>query len=727
MNKSNTLTVDFFWKAIIHSYSQVFFSDNKLFGIMLLVVSFFDLWAGFSGLLAVLTSIAVGLVLGFSPFNIEKGSYSFNSLLVGLGTGLMFAPSIELFVLVFFAALITFLITIALEGFFTKYALPFLSIPFLIGMWVIVLASRDLQSIGLSERGIYTANELHALGGGFFVAIYNWFNNLAIPHVVTTYLYSLGAIFFQYSLLAGFVIAIGVLWYSRISFLLSIVGFLTAYYFYSFLGADITQYGYTYIGFNFILTAIAIGGHFVVASKRSFLWVILLLPIVVLFTLSLTKVLAPYQLSIYSLPFNIVVLLFLYILKLRVQANNELKEVSLQLNNPEKNIYHQEQAENRFKWLQYFPISLPVHGMWKISQAEDGEFTHRGEWKYAWDFVITDKNDKEFKNKGDFVVDYLCYGKTIIAPASGAVVEVVDGIEDNTIGDMDVLNNWGNTIVIKHADYLYSQISHIKKDSFKVKKGNFVKKGEILALVGNSGRSPYPHIHFQLQETPSVGSKTLDYPIDHFVTNQGEFLSYAKPILDNYVSNIKTTELLSSALKFIPGQTLKVNFQKGDQLNVETWQVETDFQNNVYIVNQEMSSFAYLHQDGAVHFFQNYTGSKQSALYHFYLALFQVPLGFYKDMLITDSVPSNLIFSKWNMLLQDFLIPFYTLFKVRFSLKYISIDNEMSPSRIELKSQLNKIVFKKNKLYKDYSIVITGKRNIEISTDSMKIVLTKDV
>jgi len=726
MSKQRPISISFFYQATLNSYSQVFFSDNKLFGAILLIVSLFDIWAGLSGLLAVVTTILFALALGFSHFQIEKGSYSFNSLLVGLGTGLMFSPDIELVVLVFFAALITFIITIAVEGFLTQYALPFLSIPFLIGMWIVVLASRDLQSIGLSERGIYTANELHTIGGSFLVAIYNWINNLNIPHVITTYLYSLGAIFFQYSLLAGFVIAIGILVYSRISFLLSLVGFLTAYYFYSFLGADIAQYGYTYIGFNFILTAIAIGGHFVVASKHSFLWVVLLLPIVVLLTLSLTKILLPYQISIYSLPFNIVVLLFLYILKLRVNTKVALKEVSLQLNNPEKNIYYQEQAKNRFRWLYYYPISLPVHGQWKISQAEDGAYTHRGDWKHAWDFVLIDKNNKEFKNEGDFVEDYFCYGKTIIAPAAGTIVEVVDGLEDNTIGDMDVLNNWGNTIVIKHADYLYSQISHIKKGSFKVKKGNFVKKGEILALVGNSGRSPYPHIHFQLQKTPSVGSKTIDYPIDHFITDKGVVANFQKPKLDELVANIKTTDLLSKSLKFIPGQTINVSYQNKGISTDETWLVETDFYNNVYIINQETNSYAYLHQDGAVHYFQNYSGSKKTALYHFYLALFQVPLGYYQDLEVQDTVPSNLVFSKYRMVLQDFLIPFYTMFKAEYTLKNMSIDNEMLPKMIELRAQVKKTSFNTSQTFKEYTMLLKENNHIEISTDSLKINLTKD-
>jgi len=101
----------------INSYSQVFFSDNKLFGIILLVVSFFDIWAGLSGLFAVLVTIIAAFLLGYSEFNINKGIYGFNSLLVGLGTGLTFSPGIESLIIVLFASIITFILVLPLKDF----------------------------------------------------------------------------------------------------------------------------------------------------------------------------------------------------------------------------------------------------------------------------------------------------------------------------------------------------------------------------------------------------------------------------------------------------------------------------------------------------------------------------------------------------------------------------------------------------------------------------------
>ncbi|MBN1252459.1 MAG: urea transporter, partial [Bacteroidales bacterium] len=304
-------------ESFVNSYSQVFFSDNKIFGVILIIVSFFDFWAGFSGIISVFVTNLIAYYLGYNIFTIKKGSYGFNSLLVGLGVGLTFQPGIELFFIVFFASVLTLFISLFLEGIFAKYYLPFLSIPFLFGMWIVMLSSRDLLGLGLSERGIFTTNELFQIGGKSLVDIYIFIDNIHIPEIISTYFLSLASIFFQYNIFAGLLIAAGLFFYSRISFLLSIIGYFTAYAFYHFIGADITQYGYAYIGFNYILMAIAVGGHFLIPTKKSFLWVILLLPVVVLITLSIGKLLIPYQLAVYSLPFNIVVILFIYILKLR--------------------------------------------------------------------------------------------------------------------------------------------------------------------------------------------------------------------------------------------------------------------------------------------------------------------------------------------------------------------------------------------------------------------------
>ena len=110
---------------------------------------------------------------------------------------------------------------------------------------------------------------------------------------------------------------------------------------------------------------------------------------------------------------------------------------------------------------------MPFFGKWKVWQGQNGKHTHKGEWENAWDFVITDKDQNTYKDDGHYLTDYYCYNAPVVAPADGTVVNIIDGIEDNVPGEINMEQNWGNTIVIKHSDYLFSQLSHLKQGSFQ--------------------------------------------------------------------------------------------------------------------------------------------------------------------------------------------------------------------------------------------------------------------
>ena len=106
--------IKLFLRAIPNSYGQVFFSDHRIFALILLVITFFDLYAGMMGLLSVLTTNLVGFALGFDRKVIAKGVFGFNSLLVGLGLGIYYQPDLQLILLIVMAAILTLLIAVSL-------------------------------------------------------------------------------------------------------------------------------------------------------------------------------------------------------------------------------------------------------------------------------------------------------------------------------------------------------------------------------------------------------------------------------------------------------------------------------------------------------------------------------------------------------------------------------------------------------------------------------------
>ncbi|MCD4745742.1 MAG: urea transporter [Bacteroidales bacterium] len=689
-----------FIKSILNSYSQIFFSNNKIFAIILVIVTFFDVYAGISGVIAVIVSNTIAYLIGFNRFNIKSGYYGFNSLLVGLGIGVFYQPGIEFFLILLFTSVLTLFITVMFEGIIGKYGLPYLSIPFLLGIWMVTLASREFTALTISERGIYTLNEMYAIGGFSLVKIFNWFNNLNLHDSIIIYFKSLGAIFFQYHLFAGILIAIGVLIYSRISFLLTLVGFFSAYIFSQFVGADIRELSYSYIGFNYILTSIAIGGFFIVPSKYSFLWIILLTPLISITITSTVAILSLFQLSIFSLPFNFIVLMFLYILKFRERFYTKPEIVAIQQYSPEKNLYSQINNKERLSNLLYTQFYLPFWGEWKVTQGHYGDITHKNEWAHAWDFEICDENTFTYKGGGTLIEDYYAYNKPVIAPADGFVEEIIDGVDDNEIGDINLEQNWGNTIIIKHADNVYSKLCHLKKDSFKIKKGEKIKKGDILAYCGNSGRSPEPHIHFQIQSTPYIGSKTLDYPLAHYILNENsefKLKSHDKPKKDDIISNIEKNISLYKAFHFIPGQKIEFSVSTSNHKKdrIVSWEVQTDIYNNSFIFCKKTKSKAYFKNDENIHYFTHFEGNKKSLLFYFYLGAYKVISGFYKNLIIQDNFPINTLNKGGLIFLQDFIAPFHIFLKSVFSLEYVKLEEDFTNSQILLKSKVEVKIGKK--------------------------------
>jgi len=676
---------------------------------MLLLVTFLDPALGAVGLSTVLFSNFLALWMGFSKPFIAEGSYGFNSLLVGLGMGVYYQPDIPFFILLAVASLITFLITVAVSGVLAKYGLPYLSIPFLLALWSILLASRHFESLGVNQRGVYFLNELYEVGSHWLVNLYHQFNGLPIHESIKIYLKSLGAILFQFNIVSGIVIATGLLISSRIAFTLSLLSFFTAYYFYLFIGADISELSYSYIGFNFILTGMAVGAFFLIPSRHSYMWAILLVPPMVILSSSLGHLFEVLHLSIYSLPYNLVVITFLYVLKLRFRPQ-EPTETTVQLFHPEKNLYERLSNIGRYQNFMKLGIGLPVLGEWSVSQGQYGQITHIGEWAHAWDFVVVDGHGKQFKKKGRNVEDYYCYNKPVFAPADGVVEVFVDHIEDNIPGDSNLAQNWGNSIVIRHDAQLYSQISHLKKGSVKVKIGDEVKKGTMLATCGNSGRSPEPHVHFQLQRTPFIGSKTMRYPLNHFVVNEKEkrtykFFDYPKEA--SQVANITGNDLLKKAFHFIPGRILSftVTTNSGEPVLVE-WEVLSDSYNNSYLYCHQSKSTAYFKNDDTLFYFTFFEGNKKSLLYHFYLGAFKVLLSYDHQLSLEDRYPLYIFSPLFPRIIHDFTASFFQYMEARFSLNYVKIDNELSPKVIHLRSTAKS--FLGNKVIKeiDYNIQI---------------------
>jgi urea transporter/murein DD-endopeptidase MepM/ murein hydrolase activator NlpD len=706
-----------FLRGILNTYALLFFSNSKLLAAFLLIISFFNPIAGLTGFCAVVIAIGFATLSNLYKPNIEAGLYSYNALFIGLGMGTFYNLGIAFFVLLFVTVLLSVVLSAVLQSRLSKIGLPFLSLPFILCFWLILLVTKELSAIDLTTRNIYWLNEMYALSNENLVRFVLFMENMNLPTLVATFLRALSSIFFQNNILAGLLIAIGVLLHSRILFSLLVIGFLTAYgfnYVVNPSGAAINNY---LLGVNLVMVAAAIGGFFVIPSIYSYLWAIISVPIASLLVIALTKIMYQWLLPVYSLPFCITVLLLLYFFILRVEPK-KIVLTPLQLYSPEKNLYSYLNNKKRLIYKNYLRLQLPFLGQWMVSQGHNGSITHKGDWSKALDFIIVDSELKTYSGYPVAPENFYCYNKPVVAPAKGFVQEIVDFIDDNEIGKVDKQQNWGNSIVIKHADGLYTKMSHLKKSSFKVAVGDYVKKGDIVAACGNSGRSPEPHLHFQVQATPFIGSKTVEYPIvSYVVEKRGEKLveNYKVPAEAELVSNVVVDQGLKQAFSFLPGYRLTV---KAEGFKDEDWEVFTDAYNDSYIYCHHTKAIAYFEVNDSFFFFTSFYGDKSTLLYYFYVSAYRILLSTDSDFITTDQFPlqlSNSSILKW---LQDLLAPFYIFSKLFYESKNTVTGNDIFNAAITINSRQVQRVLAKEKIIANNVIEISDNKISSFSFQS---------
>ncbi|MCS6935365.1 MAG: urea transporter [Chitinophagales bacterium] len=687
-------------QGIFRSYAQVMFSRDVVFGGLLMVVTFLDWQMGLAGLVGILTTQLFASLLHYNLSSLQEGIYTYGPLMSCISAASLYELNFSLWVMLPVLSLMTFIISLFLKRILDKHYLPYLSLPFLLAIWLFLLGAQNFSSLHLQPKthASYVFNTANLI-------VHLNENILKIPYanVLLLYLRSLGAIFFNYNELAGAVIFVGLVCFSRIATVLSIYGFLLGYTFYRFFEGDFTPLVYSYIGFNFIITSIAIGGFFLIPTRGSFILLAVIIPITALITAAAHSLFSTIQLPLYSLPFNIATLWTLALVQLHPQSGF-IFPVIKQEYSPEMNYDKHLIRQARFGSHTFYRILLPFWGKWFVSQGHDGAITHRDEWKYAWDFDIRDQEGKTYKHPGRELNDYYCFNLPVVAPSYGTVVHIVDGIPDNEIGEVNTLLNWGNTIIIKHGEYLYSKICHLRAGSIRVKNGDFVTPGQIIAHCGNSGRSPEPHIHFQLQATPYIGSKTIAYPISYYLqhTNGQRVLqTFSYPKENEWVETIHTCPLLKHAFHLPPGKTLTVYCNDHHHKLKQKWEVFTDAYNQTYLYCHESNSSAYFVNDGIMFYFTDYLGDKNAALYHFYLAAYRVLLGYYPTIVIHDRLLLGDLFPSYIKVVHDFTMPFFQYTSAHYQLRYVYADNEHEPQSITIRASceallLNKVIRRKN-------------------------------
>jgi biotin carboxyl carrier protein len=161
--------------------------------------------------------------------------------------------------------------------------------------------------------------------------------------------------------------------------------------------------------------------------------------------------------------------------------------------------------------------------------------------RYAIDWVQIDEKGSTYKGAARDNRNYYCYGAEALAAADATVMEVKDGIPENTPGEashaveITLETVAGNHVNLDLGGGVFAMYAHFQPGSIRVKVGDKVSRGQVLGLVGNSGNSSEPHLHFQLMDRNSqLGSEGLPYKMEFQLTGHSSGLEH--PTIDRLPS-----------------------------------------------------------------------------------------------------------------------------------------------------------------------------------------------
>lgn len=616
-------------RRFLNVYSDIFFTDSPLIGALVLAVTFIDPNVGIAAIIA-LAAAYLFRVISFRSAGTLYPFYYYNAVLVGASIGALFRITPLTILFIASAGVFTYVLTVCLSHLFGRFlGVPILSLPFAIVSSLCYL---------LAIRSTNLFSNLHPLDHSLVLEAET------LAPQIKGLLQSMAAVFFTSSPWAGLAILAALLYHSRILFFLAVVGY--------YIGAVIIgqlygAYTSTFANlnyFNFILISMALGGVFLIPSAGSYVTAFIAVAVSAIVLGAVEVFWAGFGLPIFTLPFNIIVCLFLYYFTV---TGAQFRTQTF-LRTPEANLDFFLSYAARFipRW---HVVELPVSGEWFIPQSFDGEFTHKGAWQYAVDFVIRDREDREHKDAGALLTDYFCFGKPVLSPVAGRVIKVENDVDDNRVGDVNRDQNWGNYVLIYDDRGFYAKLCHFERGSIEVKEGDLVGARHRIGRCGNSGYSPTPHLHFQLQTTAELNSPTIPFTFANIVANGREFRFFSQPKKGETISAPPASVLRQRQFSPLLGETIAFKRIAGGREEQVLARVEMEADGRNFLTDG--ANRLYFRSGRDTFFFTDYIGSKKSILSEIFMALPSIPLGdgvfAWKDLLPVrsrmDPVSSGLL------------------------------------------------------------------------------------
>ena len=638
---------DQFLGSVLRSYAIVYFSQRRWIGALFLCATMLVPEIGVCGLLGVLVAITVAHILHFHPEAVSNGSYLFNSLLVSLFAGYL-GQSQELAysnvaAMVVICSLLSLFLTVFLSGILhDNFGLPSLSIPSLL---VILVTYKFLE--------ISTGSNTFELGLAPQLPL--------VPEVISSYFSCLGAIFFLPRPEVGLILFACWLVESRMIVVYSITGYLCGLLSALLLIGMPEGTMLIELGLNWILCGIALGCVFFIPSVSS-------IGVVALGASFATFASFTYRawmdvdhdvLPPIAIGFNVVVPILIYAMRKRMRATYVFGTPFF-VGSPEQNYRQFWLYKARFPDWGLPSVHPPFVGERLVTQGFDGELTHQGDYEYGLDFEVVDEAGQSHGGDGSLLDNFYTFNTPVLAPDHATVVTTVNNIPDREIGSQNLSQNWGNLVILYLDSGSYTALCHLRKGSIIVKQGERVEPGQTLATCGNSGRSPVPHLHLQLQYGASIGAASIPFRLRHYLERNGsrhEYIYQGVPDEGARVEPAVFDDAVEAFFDDIPAKTFVYEVNQGDHSWKETIHCEVNEAGEYVMWSERFRARlkAVIHDH--VFYMQEFEGNRRSVLCWFWLGLSRVPFVSDHRVQWSDSASTHPLLHLPGKILMDLWTP----------------------------------------------------------------------
>jgi urea transporter len=498
-----------FWSCLMRgvprAYAVLFFSPSRRLGWTLLAISLLTPDIGLSGLGGALAAGMLALALGFDRGKVGNGYLLFNPLLVCLTLGLMnrvYAFPFATFLILWVGAILgAFFFAVALQSWIGRQAgLSAQSIPATTFAYLLYFLAFSIARPAFPPPAAFTTT---------------WLDATFLPSFWRSFFETFGAMIFEPRVLPGLGVFLALAAVSPLATLVATASFAVGVETMSLLGFPMSPEGIVWCGFNFLLGGIALGTAYFAPSRASLLLALTCAFLCALIAPALATALHTFGLPPSALPYNLIVLTLVFALRQRTTVAG-LHPSPAPGMLPESAGRFVALNAARFPHLDLPALNLPFKDDCVISQGIDGALTHRAPWNWALDFEIA-LHGQRWTGAGDRLEDYHTFDRIVLAPCDGTVAAVVGHIRDNAPGGNNPEENWGNYLVIYADGGWYVLLAHLRQGSSLVAAGQRVIVGQPVARCGNSGRSPLPHLHVQVQDTPYPGTPTRPFCLRHYL------------------------------------------------------------------------------------------------------------------------------------------------------------------------------------------------------------------